>query len=411
MSDVTGSSNDEWYGLDEESRAFLSETLGSTGVATAAPPAGSVALGDQLPSSGSPLAPIDAAAGLEELLIATVDARASDLHLAAGQPPHIRVQGELRPVAGATPIGPKQLEAMLFAHLDADQRQMLLRRGDLELALSSGSRRFRAALFQQSGSLAAAMRLIPSNQPNLDQLGLPPAVRSFADQHSGLVLVTGRTGSGKSTTLAAAIEHINQTRAAHIITIEDPIEYRYTPAKAVIQQREVGADTESFATALRYALRQDPDVILLGELRDLETISTALTAAETGHLVFATLHSSDATGSITRIVDAFPEGQQNQVRAQLALSIRGCVSQQLVPDVNGRLTLISEVLTATSGIRAMIRDEKTHQLHAALETGGAEGMHTFDQALGAAVRTGRISFDVARSVAHRPSSLDNLLRR
>ncbi len=407
MSEIAGTSNDEWYGLDEESRAFLSETLGTTTAPSTSPTTPDA----QLPTSGSPLAPKSAGAGLDELLVATVDAQASDLHLAAGQPPHIRVQGELRPIAGVGPTGPKQLEAMLLAHLDAEQRQTLLRRGDLELALSSGNRRFRAALFRQSGSLAAAMRLIPSNKPSLDQLGLPPAVRAFADHHSGLVLVTGRTGSGKSTTLAAAIEHINQTRAAHIITIEDPIEYRYTPSRSVIQQREVGADTESFANALRHALRQDPDVILLGELRDLETISTALTAAETGHLVFATLHSSDATGAITRIVDAFPEGQQNQIRAQLALSIRGCVSQQLVPDVNGRLTLVSEVLNATSGIRSMIRDEKTHQLHAALETGGAEGMHTFDQALGAAVRNGRISLDVARSVSHRPSSLDNLIRR
>ncbi len=396
--------HDNWSDLDEESRDFLSRTLGSTNdFGEAAEDLSSIVGLTQ--ASNTTLGP-----GLDELLTTTVQAGASDLHLAARQPPHVRVQGVLRPVSGTPPLTKQDLETMLVSRLDAEQRQQLVARGDLEVALSVGRHRFRAAIFRQSDSLAAALRLIPSTTPDLDRLGLPSAFRRFAEHASGLVLVTGRTGSGKSTTLAAGIEFINATRPAHIITIEDPIEYRYTPKQAVIQQREVGTDTVSFAAALRHALRQDPDVILLGELRDLETISTALTAAETGHLVFATLHSSDATGSVTRIVDAFPEGQQPQVRAQLALSIRGCLSQQLVPDVDGRLVLVSEVMTATSGIRSMIRDQKVHQLHAALETGGAEGMHTFDQSLAAAVRSGRISLDVARSVSHRPSSLDHLLR-
>ncbi len=406
MSNGLDRQRDDWLGLDDESRAFLTATLGATELSHLP---SAVAASDGAPDR-SPLPEAVAGVALGDLLAATVQSRASDLHLAAGQPPHVRIQGVLRPLAGIAPLSPLQIDAMLVSQLDLDQQQHLRTYGDLELALTAGPHRFRVAIFRQSSSLAAAMRLIPSTTPDLDQLGLPPAVRNFADHSSGLVLVTGRTGSGKSTTLAAAIEHINRTRSAHIITIEDPVEYRYTPKRSVIQQREVGADTVSFATALRHALRQDPDVILLGELRDLETISTALTAAETGHLVFATLHSSDATGSITRIVDAFPEGQQPQVRAQLALSIRGCLSQQLVPGVDGRLLLVSEVLVATSGIRAMIRDQKVHQLHAALETGGAEGMHTFDQSLAAAVRNGRITLDVARSVAHRASSLDHLLR-
>jgi twitching motility protein PilT len=298
---------------------------------------------------------------------------------------------------------PGAVEAVLVDLLDPAQRAALDASGDLDAGfgatIAGAERRFRAGVFRETNGLAAAIRIVPPTIPPLADLGLPRVIERFVDLDAGLVLVTGPTGSGKSTTLAAMVEEINRTRPAHIVTIEDPIEYRYTPKEAMIHQREVGIDTVSFASALRHALRQDPDVILLGELRDLDTIRTALTAAETGHLVFATLHSSDATSAVTRIVDVFPGDQQAQIRSQLALSIQGSVSQRLVPSRSGGLVPATEVMVATSGVRNLVREAKLHQLAGMLETGIDLGMHTFDQSLAALVQRGDVDVAAARRLA------------
>ena len=392
----------DWHGLDDDGREFLARALGEIAV-------------DDI-DDRSPLSDAPADGRLGELLDAAVAAGASDLHLCAGLPPHVRVAGVLRPLAGTSTLEPHDLENLIQGALSADQCHELATSGDLDagLAIAGGSvesraRRFRASMFRQSGTLAAAIRVVPDAIPTLDSLGLPPAVSQFAFLSSGLVLVTGPTGSGKSTTLAAMIEEVNQARAAHIITIEDPVEYRYSPVRSVIQQREVGADTPSFATALRRALRQDPDVILLGELRDLETIQIALTAAETGHLVFATLHSANATSAVNRIIDVFPAEQQMQIRSQLALSIQGCVSQRLLPTVAGGLTPATEVMVANPAVRNLIRDDKIHQLRSTLETGADVGMHTFDQSLASLIRQRRLAVHVARGAADSVATLDAMV--
>lgn len=391
-----GAQTNDWNQLDDDGRAFLSAALSE--VETAA--------GHETPATGR----------LAELLDAAVAARASDLHLSAGLAPHLRISGVLRPMAGAKALAPAELRDLLHAALTPEQRSVLTASGDLDAGLTLGSeggvpRRFRASLFRQSGTLAAAIRIVPTEIPPLDALGLPPVITRFVELRSGLVLVTGSTGSGKSTTLAAMIEHVNRSRADHIVTVEDPIEYRYTPVLSVVTQREVGADTQSFATALRHALRQDPDVILIGELRDLETIRIALTAAETGHLVFATLHSSDTTSAINRVVDVFPSDQQAQIRSQLALSIEGCISQRLLPGLNGALVPATEVMVATSAVRNLIREDKVHQLRSVLETGGDVGMHTFDQSLATLVLGRRVDLTVARGAAQSVSNLESLVTR
>ncbi len=380
---------EDWQTLDDDGRAFLADALSGT--------AG--------PSDDR----------LWELLDAALAAEASDLHVSVDTVPHIRVRGELRPLAGTSPLTAADLATMLNAPLTVDQRHTLAASGDLDTALDFGGgtkepRRFRASIFRQSGSLAAAIRLVPNVIPALTDLGLPDVVRRFTALTSGLVLVTGPTGSGKSTTLASMIQEINLSTASHIVTIEDPVEYRYHPGLSVIQQREVGGDTASYVTALRSALRQDPDVILIGELRDLETIRVALTAAETGHVVFATLHSSDATSAINRIVDVFPGDQQAQIRSQLALSLEGSISQRLVPSINGKLVPATEVMLATSAVRNLIRTDKVHQLPSVLETSSADGMHTFDQSIADLVRGGRVEATIARSMAADAANLETLIR-
>ncbi len=380
----------DWQALDEDSRAFLTDALS--------------AVGDPADDH------------LVKLLEAAVSADASDLHLSSDVTPHIRVRGDLRPLAGTGPVSSQELETMLGARLTAHQRDVLAARGDLDTAICFGGegpdqRRFRASIFRQSGSLAAAIRLVPNQIPDLDDLALPPVVRRFSELTSGLVLVTGPTGCGKSTTLASMVEQINIKSAAHIVTIEDPIEYRYRSKQSVVQQREVGSDTESYPAALRSALRQDPDVILIGELRDLDTIRIALTAAETGHVIFATLHSSNATSAINRIIDVFPGNQQNQIRSQLALSIEGSISQRLLPSIPGRLVPATEVMVATSAIRNLIRSDKVHQLPSVLETGGDQGMHTFDQSLADLVRRRTVDPTVARISASNPAHFDRLIGR
>ncbi|MEZ5411985.1 MAG: type IV pilus twitching motility protein PilT [Acidimicrobiales bacterium] len=404
----------DWRSLDDDGRAFLARALASHRVPGPPDEGGGRAVPPP-PLAADP-GPGEVSGALAELLRTAVTAGASDLHLSAGCRPHLRVRGVLRPLEGAPVLDAATVHDLVNGPLGPDQRQQLAATGDLDTGLTlggdrdGGAQRLRANLFRQSGALAAAIRIVPGRIPSLESLGLPPGVARFADLGSGLVLVTGPTGSGKSTTLAALVEQVNHSRPAHIVTIEDPVEYRYTPDRALIQQREIGSDTGSFATALRQALRQDPDVILIGELRDLETIRTALTAAETGHLVLATLHSADAPSAVNRVIDVFPADQQAQIRSQLALSLEGCVSQRLLPARReGTLTAVTEVLVATGAVRNLIREDKVHQLRSVLETGGEVGMHTFDQSLARLVRQQVLDVSVARGAADNVAAFDAMV--
>jgi len=348
---------------------------------------------------------------INDLLEVLLDSMGSDLHLTAGSPPQMRVHGGLRPIEGYEILKPGQLRTLIYGILTARQREEL--ENKLELDASHpipGKGRFRVNVFFQRGAVGAVMRAIPSDVQSLEQLGMPPVVREFAELPRGLVLVTGATGSGKSTTLAALIDDINTHRPVHIMTVEDPIEFIHRHKRAIVNQREVGTDTAGFAQALRHVLRQDPDVILVGEMRDLETMSTALTAAETGHLVFATLHTQDAPGSIERVIDVFPPHQQQQVRVQLAESLAGVVSQQLLPtvDTKGRIVAV-EVLVAVPAIRNMIREGKVHQIRSAMQAGGRHGMQTMDRALAGLVKTGKVDLRLATERAQNVDELMNLL--
>ncbi len=406
-----------WAEIDDDGIAFLSNALGPT----APIPSDSAPLdhNNLSPSPASPNLPLaDGApvtpAGLTELLDIAIQSGASDLHLSADLAPHVRINGELRPIRGVGPLDHQAIDHLLLEQLTPSQRQTLTDCGDLDLAMewrgSQGrNQRFRVSIFRQSGSFAGAFRVVSKGIPTIQDLGLPDIVRAFADLNHGLVLVTGRTGSGKSTTLAAMIEHINRTRSTHIITIEDPIEYRHVTDQSIIQQREVGVDTSSFSSALRHALRQDPDVILIGELRDLDTMRTALTAAETGHLVLATLHSSDTTGAVTRMIDVFPGDQQPQIRSQLALSLQGIITQDLVPTTAGTLLPATEILRATSAARNLIREDKLHQLRSLLETGSEDGMHSFEQSLADMVRRGLVAREAAMTTARDQATLASLV--
>ncbi|MDH3499236.1 MAG: type IV pilus twitching motility protein PilT [Acidimicrobiia bacterium] len=333
----------------------------------------------------------------------------SDLHLTAGSPPQVRVNGKLRQLEGYGPMKPASLRRLIYGILTEKQREKL--EETLELDGSHpvpGHGRFRMNVFFQRDSIGAVFRAIPSEIKSLDQLGLPATVSSFADLPRGLVLVTGPTGSGKSTTLAAIIDLVNQKRAVHIMTVEDPIEFLHRHKTAIVNQREVGADTLGFDQALRHVLRQDPDVILVGELRDLETISTALTAAETGHLVFATLHTQDAPQTIDRMIDVFSPHQQQQVRVQLASTLQAIVTQQLIPTADGRgRAVAAEVMVATPGIRNLIREAKNHQITTAMQAGGRHGMVTMDQSLAELVRRNAITFEVG---AERCANLEDFQR-
>lgn len=314
---------------------------------------------------------------------------ASDIHFTDRRPPLIRIDGQLMPV-GTQNMNPESLEAVA-RELAAERYDEFLKRGEIDFTYQAPLNRLRANIYRQQGVSAAALRLIPEKIPKFEELGLPPAVREFAELQQGLVLFTGPTGSGKSTTMASLINEINCSRACHILTLEDPIEYIHQHQKAVVNQREIGQDSKSFANALRAALRQDPDVILVGEMRDLETISTAVTAAETGHLVLATLHTSGAPATVDRIIDAFPAHQQQQIRVQLAESLRGVVAQRLLPKKgqNGRV-VACEILVGNSAVKNLIREGKLHQIPTIMETGSQFGMQTFDQALKKLADTGLI---------------------
>ncbi len=331
-----------------------------------------------------------------ELLLRVRSEGGSDLHLTVGIAPVIRIHGKLCPVDGP-PLTAQDTKELVLSIMTETQRAALETEREHDFAYSlPGEARFRANAYYQRNSLGAAFRLIPKNIRTFEELGLPPVLKEMADKRRGLILVTGPTGSGKSTTLAAAIDHINRTRSEHIVTIEDPIEYLHTHIKSVVNQREVGSDTQSFMRALRHVLRQDPDVILIGEMRDLETVSSALTAAETGHLVFAMLHTNDAVQTVDRIIDVFPPYQQSQVRTQLAGALQGVVSQQLLPtpDGDGRVLAV-EVMVATHGVRNIIREGKAHQLCTIMQTGSQQGMVTMDSSLADMYLRGRISYDTA----------------
>jgi twitching motility protein PilT len=369
------------------------------------------AVGDiTLPADDSPLsvsvsAPAAAAAAdgtqvelhVNDLLHRVVELGGSDLHMTVGIHPSVRVHGKITALTEFPKLNGSEIRRMVYAILTQKQRERF--ETDLELDTSHsipGVGRFRVNVFLQRDSVGAVMRVIPYEIVPLDKLGLPASVRQFAELPRGLVLVTGPTGSGKSTTLASMVDIINATKPLHIMTVEDPIEFIHSHKMAVVNQREVGEDTHGFASALKHVLRQDPDVILVGEMRDLETISTALTAAETGHLVFATLHTQDAPQSVDRIIDVFPSYQQQQVRVQLAASLMGIMTQQLLPTRNGNgRHVATEVLVATPAIRNLIREGKVHQIYSAMQAGGKYGMQTMDQSLAGLVQKGIISMEIA----------------
>ena len=348
---------------------------------------------------------------IEPLLEEVIKKKGSDLHIQVGLPPMIRVDSALSAVSGATSLTEEHVEALIYSVLDDEQKQILLKDKEYDFSFSFGDLgRFRVNAFHERGNLAAAFRLIPTQIPSIEQLGLPPVINKFAEYPRGLVLVTGPTGSGKSTSLAALINKINFEQSKHIITIEDPIEYTHASKKSIIVQREVHYDTYSFSAALRSALREDPDVVLLGEMRDLETIASAITIAETGHLVFATLHTNSASQSIDRMIDVFPPHQQAQIRAQLSNILMAICSQRLIPLIGGGRIAAAEILIATPAVRNIIREGKSHQLEAVIQTGAEFGMQSMDRTLVDLIKKGMITYDEAKNYAVDLDELDRLMR-
>lgn len=350
-------------------------------------------------------------ATIETLLDECIQHNASDLHLQVGLSPVLRIDGTLRSLTNYPALTPEKIEELVYATLDDEQKKILEKDKEFDYSFAFGDLgRFRVNAFHEKGNLAASFRLIPNKIPQLADLGLPGSVEAMAEHPHGLVLVTGPTGSGKSTTLAAMIDKINTEKSVHIITIEDPIEFTHHSKHSVVAQREVHYDTFSFAAALRSILREDPDVVLIGEMRDLETIQAAITVAETGHLVFGTLHTNSAAQSIDRIIDVFPAHQQPQIRSQLANVLQGIVSQRLVPAVNGGRIAVTEILVANSAVRAIIREGKTHQLDMAIQTSADQGMQTMDRELARLVKAGQLNYDVAREFAVDTNEYERLAR-
>lgn len=348
---------------------------------------------------------------IEILLEEVVKKRASDLHIQVGLPPMLRIDGSLVPAIGTQPLDESAVERLIYQILDEDQRQILTKDKEFDFSFAFGNLgRFRVNAFHERGNLAAALRLIPNEIKSTTELGMPSIVTTFADFPRGLVLVTGPTGSGKSTTLASLVDKINTEKSQHIITIEDPIEFTHKSKKSVVVQREVHYDTYSFSAALRSSLRQDPDVVLIGEMRDLETISAAITIAETGHLVFATLHTNSAAQSIDRMIDVFPPHQQPQIRAQLSNILMAICSQRLVPSIGGGRVVAAEVLIANPAVRNIIREGKSHQLDAVIQTGADQGMQTMDRTLVNLVQAGSITYDNARDFAVDLTEFERLMR-
>src|SRR3954451_25202513 len=346
-----------------------------------------------------------------DVLTRMTEERASDVHLSPGFPPAIRVRGRVIPVDGYAPLTPQEARDPVYSLLNDDQRKRFESHKQLDIAYAGpGVARFRVNCFFQRGSVSAAFRRIPHQIPQLEELGLPAVLEDLTRKPRGFIVVTGPTGSGKSTSLPAMIDIINREREEHILTIEDPIEFLHSHKRCVVNQREIGADAEDFSFALTSALREDPDVILVGEMRDLETMRTALTAAETGHLVFATLHTQSTAQTIDRIIDIFPSGQQHQVRVQLSIALQGIVTQQLLPTADGAGRVVAcEVLVPTPAVRNLIREGKTHQIYSAIQTSGSLGMQTMDAHLAQLVRMGRVSRKLAEQRASVPEELKRLL--
>lgn len=348
---------------------------------------------------------------INQLLDLTITRNASDLHLSVGYPPTLRIHGELFPVPGEVPSSPEQIESLIRPLLSDIQQNIYKQAFELDFSFEFQQKaRFRVNLYKQKGRSAVALRLIPYRIPPLEELGLPTVVNRVVDLKQGFILVTGPTGHGKSTTLASFINRINQNRATHVITIEDPIEYVYPPGKSLIEQREMYSDTRSWENALRSALREDPDVVLIGEMRDLQTIASAMTIAETGHLVFATLHTNSAAQSVDRIIDVFPEIQQPQIKLQLAATLEAILSLRLVPTIEPGRVLASEILFATPAVRNIIREGKSYLIDNTIETSAELGMQPLERSLADLVMRGKISADTALKFALRPELLSKLLK-
>jgi len=350
------------------------------------------------------------AATMHDLLTIMIERGASDLHITTGTPPQIRLHGKLTPLTQFERLTPQDTQRLAYSVLNEGQKQKYEEDNELDLSFGiQGLARFRCNVYRQRGAVAAAIRVIPIKIRSFDELGLPPIVEQLADRPKGLILVTGPTGSGKSTTLAAMVDKINNERTEHIMTIEDPIEFVHHHKKCLVNQREVFSDTQSFKNALKYILRQDPDVVLVGEMRDLETISAALTIAETGHLTLGTLHTNSCAQTINRIIDVFPTSQQSQVRAQLSLVLEGVLSQQLIPTPDGRGRVMSlEIMVTTPAIRNLIREEKIHQIYSAMQAGQKFGMQTMNQSLLELVQKRKISREEALNRSTLPEELAQL---
>ncbi len=347
---------------------------------------------------------------IEELLQITIQKNASDLHLIAYSEPTLRIHGTLTPVPQTKPLMPEEVESLVMALVTEEQKELLLANKELDFSFALGEvARFRVNAYYQKGYVSAALRMLPLKIRNLEELQLPQTLHKFTELVQGFVLVTGPTGHGKSTTLAALVNEINQNRACHILTIEDPIEYVYPKAKAFVSQRELHLDTHAWDVALRGALREDPDVVLIGEMRDYETIESAITIAETGHLVFSTLHTNSAAQAIDRIVDVFAEHQQDQIRLQLASTLEAIVSQRLVPSLNGERIVVNEILLANSAVKTIIREGKTHLLDNVIQTSGELGMESMESALARKVRAGQISLQIAQTYSNKAKELTRLL--
>ncbi len=354
----------------------------------------------------------DSAPGtLRSLLEEMIDRGASDLHLSAGEVPKLRIDGQLENSNYGTQLGPRDTQSLAYSTLTEQQKKRFEQEDELDLSFSvQNLSRFRGNVFRQRGTVAMAIRQIPFEILSFQELGLPPVVAKLTEKPRGLVLVTGPTGSGKSTTLAAMIDKINRERTGHIITVEDPIEFVHRHKNCLVNQREVGSDTGSFATALKYVLRQDPDVILVGEMRDLETVQAALTIAETGHLAFATLHTNSAAESINRVIDVFPAHQQDQVRAQLSFVLEGVITQTLLPRRIGKGRVMAcEIMTATPAIRALIRDQKVHQIYSAMQTGKKFGMQTLNDALYSLYMRDEVALDELMRVSADQAELKRMI--
>lgn len=349
---------------------------------------------------------------IDEIAKEAVSRGASDIHITAGTPPIIRVDGKLVPLIGYPVLNARDAQQLIYSFMNERQKKNFEERKELDFSFGiRGLGRFRVNVFYQRGTVAAALRRIPYEIRSMEELGLIPKVKDLCHLSMGLVLVTGPTGSGKTTTLASMIDYINSNFPHHIITIEDPIEYVYQHKKSVVAQREIGTDTDSFATALKYALREDPDVILVGEMRDLETIRAALTAAETGHLVFGTLHTNTAVQTINRIINVFPLEEQDQVRTELSFVLQGVISQRLLPKIKGGRVLIHEVMIPNTAIRNLIRENKIHQIYGLMQTGQAEsGMQTMNQSLINAIKNNLITLEDAFRISPDVEELKRMIK-